>query len=130
MMVWEFIFLMLILKIPVIYLCLVVYWAIRGERGPAEAARLVTRPDIEPRPPPRRPAPIPRRARPGRPGRPPPARARTPPPPAAPPGSPDELRPAHERPACRAREHRRHRVRLPVRDRDFRGAVLARLPAH
>ena len=39
-MVWEFVFLMVILKIPVIYLCLVVYWAIRGDRGPAEAARL------------------------------------------------------------------------------------------
>jgi hypothetical protein len=50
-MVWEFIFLMVILKIPVIYLCVVVYWAIRGEQGPAEAARLVARPDIEPRPP-------------------------------------------------------------------------------
>lgn len=50
-MVWEFIFLMLILKIPVIYLCLVVYWAIRGERGPAEPVRVVGQGDIEPRPP-------------------------------------------------------------------------------
>ena len=50
-MVWEFIFLMLILKIPVIYLCVVVYWAIRGDRGPAEAVRTVARPDVEPRPP-------------------------------------------------------------------------------
>jgi hypothetical protein len=58
-MVWEFIFLMLILKIPVIYLCLVVYWAIRGEKGPAEGAPLLAVTDIEPRPPwspnPRRP---------------------------------------------------------------------------
>jgi hypothetical protein len=50
-MVWEFVFLMLILKIPVIYLCVVVYWAIRGERGPAEPARIVAAPDIEPRSP-------------------------------------------------------------------------------
>jgi hypothetical protein len=50
-MVWEFVFLMVILKIPVIYLCVVVYWAIKGDRGPAEAARLVARPDVEPRPP-------------------------------------------------------------------------------
>ena len=50
-MVWEFIFLMVILKIPVIYLCAVVYWAVRGERGPAEPVRIVSRPDVEPRPP-------------------------------------------------------------------------------
>jgi hypothetical protein len=50
-MVWEFIFLMVVLKIPVIYLCLVVYWAIRGEKGPAEGAPLVAVPDIEPRSP-------------------------------------------------------------------------------
>ena len=45
-MVWEFVFLMLILKIPVIYLCVVVYWAIRGERGPAEPVRLLPRPRL------------------------------------------------------------------------------------
>lgn len=50
-MVWEFIFLMVILKIPVIYLCLVVYWALRGERPPAEAARLVPAVDVDPRSP-------------------------------------------------------------------------------
>jgi hypothetical protein len=50
-MVWEIVFLMVILKIPIIYLCVVVYWAIRGERGPAEPALLVARPDIEPRSP-------------------------------------------------------------------------------
>lgn len=50
-MVWEFIFLMVILKIPVIYLGLVVYWALRGERRPAEPARLVSAPDIDPRSP-------------------------------------------------------------------------------
>ena len=50
-MVWEFVFLMLILKIPVIYLCVVVYWAIRGGRGPVEPVRAAARPDIDPRPP-------------------------------------------------------------------------------
>jgi hypothetical protein len=58
-MVWEFVFLMVILKIPVIYLCLVVYWAIKGGRGPAEPARLLSSPDVDPRSPwspkPRRP---------------------------------------------------------------------------
>ena len=62
-MVWEFVFLMVILKIPVIYLCAVVYWAVRGDRGPAEPARIVARPDIEPRPPwTRPPSGSPRRA--------------------------------------------------------------------
>jgi hypothetical protein len=68
-MVWEFVFLMLILKIPVIYLCVVVYWAIRGDRGPAEAARLAVRPDVEPRPPWSRPPVRPRRGPHGSPGR-------------------------------------------------------------
>ncbi|HEX6700068.1 MAG TPA: hypothetical protein VF101_04995 [Gaiellaceae bacterium] len=44
---WELIFLMLVLKIPIVYLCLVVWWAIRAEPRPLEgAARLV-----EPTPP-------------------------------------------------------------------------------
>jgi hypothetical protein len=50
-MVWELVFLMVILKIPVIYLCAVVYWAIKAEPGPAEPAPLLASPDIEPRPP-------------------------------------------------------------------------------
>ena len=40
-MVWEFVFLMVVLKIPIIYLCAVVYWAIRAEPRPPEAAALV-----------------------------------------------------------------------------------------
>jgi hypothetical protein len=32
--VWELIFLMVILKIPIVYLCLVVYWAIKAEPKP------------------------------------------------------------------------------------------------
>ena len=44
---WELIFLMFVLKIPIVYLCLVVWWAIKAEPKPLEgAARLV-----EPTPP-------------------------------------------------------------------------------
>jgi len=32
--VWELIFLMVILKIPIVYLCWVVYWAIKAEPDP------------------------------------------------------------------------------------------------
>jgi hypothetical protein len=62
-MVWEFIFLMVVLKIPIVYLCLVVYWAVRGDGRPAEGAALVAVPELGPRPDPwsRRP----RRRRPG-----------------------------------------------------------------
>lgn len=35
-MVWETIFLLVILKIPIIYLCLVVWWAVRSEPAPPE----------------------------------------------------------------------------------------------
>jgi hypothetical protein len=34
--VWEIIFLMVILKIPIVYLCCVVYWAIKSEPEPEE----------------------------------------------------------------------------------------------
>jgi hypothetical protein len=59
-MVWEFVFMMVILKIPIVYLCLVVYWAVKAEPEPPEPARLlVDAADLEPRPPwrprPRRP---------------------------------------------------------------------------
>ena len=36
--VWEVIFLLVILKIPIVYLCLVVYWAIKAEPKPLEPA--------------------------------------------------------------------------------------------
>ena len=39
-MVWEAIFLLVILKIPIVYLCCVVYWAIRAEPRPEEHAAL------------------------------------------------------------------------------------------
>ena len=51
-MVWEFIFMMLILKIPIVYLCLVVWWAVRAEPKPPEPALLPAElPPPEPRPP-------------------------------------------------------------------------------
>lgn len=37
-MLWEAVFLLLILKIPLIYLCLVVWWAIRAEPRDEEPA--------------------------------------------------------------------------------------------
>jgi hypothetical protein len=62
---WELIFMMLILKIPIVYLCLVVYWAVKAEPRPPEPALLpVSDGEVEPRPPwrPRRPhRPRPRR---------------------------------------------------------------------
>jgi hypothetical protein len=63
--VWELIFLMVILKIPIAYLCWVVYWAIKAEPQPegGDGARIHAPPDGDP--------PIrPRRPRPGRPTRP------------------------------------------------------------
>jgi hypothetical protein len=45
--VWEAIFMLVLLKIPVVYLCVVVWWAIRGEprdEQPAVAARVVDTP--------------------------------------------------------------------------------------
>jgi len=63
-MVWEFIFMMLILKIPIVYLCLVVYWAVKAEPKPPEPALLPAEREPEPRPPWRRPD-RPRRPRPG-----------------------------------------------------------------
>jgi hypothetical protein len=36
--VWEIVFLMLVLKIPIAYLCWVVWWAIKSEPRPPEGA--------------------------------------------------------------------------------------------
>ena len=61
-MVWEFVFMMLILKIPIVYLCLVVYWAVKAEPKPPEPAQLAAEPfELEPRPPWRPRSRIPRR---------------------------------------------------------------------
>jgi hypothetical protein len=36
--VWEVIFLMVILKIPIVYLCCIIYWAIKSEPKPEAPA--------------------------------------------------------------------------------------------
>jgi len=61
--VWELIWLMVIMKIPILYLCWVVYWAIKAEPQHEEPVAVLTAPDDGPpsawRPPrrPRRPGP-------------------------------------------------------------------------
>jgi len=47
--VWEIVFLMVILKIPIIYLCSVVYYAIKAEPRPeaSAGATVRTRPEDE-----------------------------------------------------------------------------------
>jgi hypothetical protein len=42
---WELIFMMFILKIPIVYLCVVVWWAIHAEPRPPEFAMLPVRAD-------------------------------------------------------------------------------------
>jgi hypothetical protein len=41
--VWELVFLMVILKIPILYLCGVVYYAIKAEPRPGEGAGVTAR---------------------------------------------------------------------------------------
>jgi hypothetical protein len=41
--VWELVFLMVILKIPIAYLCTVVVYAIRAEPSPEEGAEIAVR---------------------------------------------------------------------------------------
>jgi hypothetical protein len=49
--VWEAIFLLVILKIPIIYLCSVVYWAIKAEPKPGDGPALAGVPvEVAPRP--------------------------------------------------------------------------------
>ena len=38
---WELIWLMVIMKIPILYLCWVVYWAVKAEPRPEEPATVV-----------------------------------------------------------------------------------------
>jgi hypothetical protein len=67
--VWELIWLMVIMKIPILYLCWVVYWALKSERRPEQPAVLAVPPEgSDPRPwlarrRPRRPGPHGRPAR-------------------------------------------------------------------
>ena len=48
---WELIFLMFLMKIPIVYLCAVIWWAVKAEPRPEEGAALLA--DAEPDPPPR-----------------------------------------------------------------------------
>jgi len=50
-MVWEFVFLMFVLKIPIAYLCFVVYWAVKAEPEPPEPAQLLVGEAPEPKEP-------------------------------------------------------------------------------
>jgi hypothetical protein len=45
---WELFFMLVILKIPVVYLCAVVWWAIRAEPEPPEGAPSLVRAPREP----------------------------------------------------------------------------------
>jgi hypothetical protein len=49
---WEAVFLLLVLKIPLVYLCLVVWWAIRAEPRGEEPASIATVSDTPSGPPP------------------------------------------------------------------------------
>ena len=47
-MVWEIVFMLILLKIPLVYLCMVVWWAIRAEprdERPTVAVRVTDTPD-------------------------------------------------------------------------------------
>jgi hypothetical protein len=41
--VWEAIFLLVVLKIPIVYLCIVVWWAVKAEPRPEDGAALAAR---------------------------------------------------------------------------------------
>ena len=57
---WELIFLMVILKIPIVYLCWVVWWAIKAEPRPDEGEAVRALAPHLPKPPllPRRRGPV------------------------------------------------------------------------
>ena len=40
-MVWEIVFMLLILKIPIVYLCVVCWWAIKAEPLPPDLTAVV-----------------------------------------------------------------------------------------
>ena len=49
-MVWEAIFMLVLLKIPIVYLCMVVWWAIRAEPHDEQPAARVPVSDTPPSP--------------------------------------------------------------------------------
>jgi hypothetical protein len=71
-MTWELIWMLVILKIPVVYVCLVVWWAIKAKPAPLEPVRRTAPLAIDPRPGwrfSRTPSRVPRRGPHGRPSR-------------------------------------------------------------
>lgn len=44
-MAWEIVFMLLILKIPIVYLCVVIWWAIREDPAPPDLAGVAVLPD-------------------------------------------------------------------------------------
>ena len=67
-MVWEIIFMLIILKIPIVYLCVVVWWAIKAEPVPPDLEEALVVTDTPPTEGPRW-RPVHRRPRPLRPMR-------------------------------------------------------------
>jgi len=47
-MAWEIIFMLLILKIPIVYVCVVVWWAIKAEPSPPDLAGVAVVADTPP----------------------------------------------------------------------------------
>jgi hypothetical protein len=47
---WELIWMLVILKIPIVYLCCVVWWAIRAEPTPLEPAAKLAELEPDPKP--------------------------------------------------------------------------------
>jgi hypothetical protein len=47
-MTWEIVFMLLILKVPIVYLCVVVWWAIKAEPSPPDLAAVVVPADTAP----------------------------------------------------------------------------------
>ena len=41
--IWELVFLMVILKIPIVYLCMVIYYAVKAEPRPEEGASVTVK---------------------------------------------------------------------------------------
>jgi hypothetical protein len=48
--VWELVFMMFVLKLPIAYLIAVVLWAIRSEREPYATVTVVREPELRPCP--------------------------------------------------------------------------------
>ncbi len=47
-MTWEIVFMLLILKIPIVYICVVIWWAIREEPSPTDLVGVAVLPDTPP----------------------------------------------------------------------------------